>query len=81
VNVTVRLFARARDVAGAENTIVELPDGASVADFRRRLVAQHPELAAILPHLLVAVNNEYAMDSAQMPVGAEVAVFPPVSGG
>ena len=81
MNVTVRLFARARDLAGVQTTSIELRDGASVADFRRRLVEQHPALETLLPHLLVAVDNEYAADSAAMTSGAEVAVFPPVSGG
>jgi molybdopterin converting factor subunit 1 len=81
VKVTVRLFARARDLAGVQTTLIELPVGASVADFRRGLVEEHPALKAILPHLLVAVDNEYATDSAILSPGAEVAVFPPVSGG
>ncbi len=40
--VHVRLFARARDLAGADSVAVELPDGATVADLRRRLAADHP---------------------------------------
>ena len=41
----VRLFARARDLAGADHVAVELPAGATVADLRRRLVALLPALA------------------------------------
>ena len=39
MTVTVRLFARARDLAGADAVSVELPAGATAADLRRRLAA------------------------------------------
>jgi len=30
---------------------------------------------------LVAINKEYAFDQEEIPQGAEIALFPPVSGG
>ena len=47
MNLRVRLFARARDLAGADHVAVELPAGATVADLRARLVAQYPRLAEL----------------------------------
>jgi molybdopterin converting factor subunit 1 len=79
--VTVRLFARARDLAGAATVAVDLPAGAPVADLRRRLADRVPALAALLPRCAVAVNEEYAGDEAAVPADAEVALLPPVSGG
>jgi sulfur-carrier protein len=77
----VRLFAKARDLAGAP--IVELPwsDGGSVAQLKQTLSELHPALQPLVPRLLVAVNNEYARDDTPLRASDEVACFPPVSGG
>jgi molybdopterin converting factor subunit 1 len=79
--VPVRLFARARDLAGADVLRVELPAGATVADLRRRLAADYPALSALLERSALAVANEFAADSLVLSADAEVALLPPVSGG
>jgi molybdopterin converting factor subunit 1 len=79
--VPVRLFARARDLAGADIIRVELPDGATVADLRCRLAADYPALAGLLERSALAVENDFADDSRVLPANAEVALLPPVSGG
>jgi molybdopterin synthase catalytic subunit len=79
--VHVRLFARARDLAGADSVTVELPDGATVADLRRRLAAEHPALAGLLERSALAVENEFAEDLLSLSANAEIALLPPVSGG
>ena len=79
--VTVRLFARARDLAGKSALTVELVQGASVAELKRRLCADQPALKNILERSAVAVNDEFAGDEVQLQPGAEIALLPPVSGG
>jgi sulfur-carrier protein len=79
--VPVRLFARARDLAGADAVRVELPDGATVADLRRRLAADYPALAGLLERSALAVENEFAADTLVLSSNVEVALLPPVSGG
>ena len=81
MTVTVRFFARARDLAGAETASVDLPAGATMADLRRRLARDYPALANLLEHSALAVADEFAADSLLLPHGAEVALLPPVSGG
>jgi molybdopterin converting factor subunit 1 len=78
---TVRLFARARALAGADAVAVELPDGATVADLKRELARGHPALAGLLERSAVAVNDEFAGDGLTLPLRAEIALLPPVSGG
>jgi molybdopterin converting factor subunit 1 len=80
-NVSVRLFARARDLAGAESISVELPERATVADLRRQLAAAYPALAPLLARSALAVDDEFAGDFLPLKPGAEVALLPPVSGG
>ncbi len=77
----VRLFARARDLAGADTVRVELPEGANVADLRRRLAADCPALASLLERSALAVENEFAADCRVLSANAEIALLPPVSGG
>jgi molybdopterin converting factor subunit 1 len=81
MRVPVRLFARARDLAGADAVSVTLPDGATAGDLRRRLAEECPALAGLLARSALAVNGEFAEDATPLPPGAEVALLPPVSGG
>lgn len=77
----VRLFAAARQLAGTDRVTLELPDGSSAAQLRAALAALVPELDSLLPHMLVAIDNQYVDDSVRIVPGADVALIPPVSGG
>ena len=81
MTVMVRLFARARDLAGTDAVALDIPAGGGVVDLKRALAERFPQLAPLAPNLLVAVANEYARDDLVITAGAEVACFPPVSGG
>jgi molybdopterin synthase catalytic subunit len=81
MQVRVRLFARARDLARADAVVLDLPGGATAGDLRRRLAEQHPALRGLLERSALAVNNEFAEDALALPYDAEVALLPPVSGG
>jgi molybdopterin converting factor subunit 1 len=75
------LFARARDLAGADTLTVELPAGATVGDLRKRLAEGRPALAGLLARSALAVDSEFAGDEVVLREGAEIALLPPVSGG
>lgn len=81
MKVQVRLFARARDLAGTEQLQVDIPQPSTVADLRRTLAEQLPGLRPLVPHLLVAVGTDYASDATPLGPELEIACFPPVSGG
>jgi molybdopterin converting factor subunit 1 len=81
MRVHVRLFARARDLAGASEVAVDLPAGATVADLRRALASGCPALAPILARSALAVDNDFAADDLVLPSSPEIALLPPVSGG
>lgn len=81
MNVRVQLFAAARQLAGRDVVELTLPDLATVGQLREAMEAEFPALAAILPHVMFAVDTEYADDSLAIRPGASVACIPPVSGG
>ena len=76
MHVRVRLFAALRERAGAEEIDLELPEGASVADALSRMQGVTGNLRVVM-----AVNQEYADESALLSAGDELALIPPVSGG
>jgi molybdopterin converting factor subunit 1 len=80
MRVKCLFFAAYRDVFGAEQIELELPEGSTlgalIEDVRARASA------AVLPRqLVVAVNREYAAVETVLRDGDEVAFIPPVAGG
>jgi len=79
--VKVLFFATLQARAGTSSLELELPANASVRDLKRKLIQLLPSLESSLGSTLVSVNREFAFDGDLIPTGAEVALFPPVSGG
>jgi MoaE-MoaD fusion protein len=76
VKVSVRLFAGLRERAGRDELVLDLPEGARVADALAAVEHLAPGVSLVL-----AVNREYADADAVLSAGDELAVVPPVSGG
>ena len=81
MHIRVRLFAIQRELAGAREVLLELPDGATVADAWTGLVALHPRLEPGRASVRFARNGAYADATTPLADGDEVAMIPPVSGG
>jgi molybdopterin converting factor subunit 1 len=81
MRVTVRLFARLRDLAGSGEVIRDVQGPATVQTIWRSLVADFPAIAEYERSMSVAVNADYSKMSAVVQEGDEVAFLPPVSGG
>jgi molybdopterin converting factor subunit 1 len=79
--VRVRLFARAKDLAGSDCALVELPADATVATLRQKLGEVYPRLAGVLASCAVAIDEEFAREEDRLGESSEVALIPPVSGG
>ena len=79
--VTVRLFARLREVAGTGELTRDMPADATVAGVWEQMVRDYPAMAAYQPSLSCAVNAEYARFKSPVADGDEIAFLPPVSGG
>ena len=83
MKVQVRYFASLREALGPQET-VDVPAGSSLGALRDQLIASSPRHAEALARsraLRGAVNQVLGDDSADVAEGAEVAFFPPVTGG
>jgi molybdopterin synthase catalytic subunit len=60
---------------------MDVPEGINVAELKTHIEAEFPQLEDFSDHALISINKEYAFDEDIVPQGAEIAVFPPVSGG
>jgi molybdopterin converting factor subunit 1 len=81
MNVRVKLFAVAKELAGREELTLNVPAGATVAELRRITAIEYPALKSVLPHSLWAVDAAYASDDAILNERSDIALIPPVSGG
>jgi molybdopterin converting factor subunit 1 len=81
IGVRARLFARLKELAGADTEDIRVPAGATVAAVYDHLVDLHPALPANRETVRPAVNQEFAGWDTVVADGDEVAFIPPVSGG
>ena len=81
MRVTVRLFARLRDIAGAAELAREIAPGATIGDLWHDLTGEYPDLVPYERSISSAVNADYARMTQVLRAGDEVAFLPPVSGG
>jgi molybdopterin synthase catalytic subunit/molybdopterin converting factor small subunit len=81
MRIRVLFFATFRDLTGTRETIVEFPEELVVKDLKSHLLIKFPGLSTTLNSGLIAIDREFAFDGDTIPDGAEVAMFPPVSGG
>ena len=85
MKITVLYFARLREALGLERETLELPPGVTtVGELRAWLVgrgAPWAEAFTEIRRIRAAVAQQMAGDDTRLAEGAEVAFFPPVTGG
>ncbi|MBT7074479.1 MAG: MoaD/ThiS family protein [Anaerolineae bacterium] len=79
--IKILFFATMRTRAKRSSMELKIPKEISIADFKDILIVEIPALEASLHHTLFSINKEYAFDEDIIPENAEIALFPPVSGG
>jgi molybdopterin converting factor subunit 1 len=80
-HVKILLFATLRDYVGARSLELEIPPGTTILGLTELLVKTYPRLERVKDSMMAAINREYAGDEQVIPEKAEIAFFPPVSGG
>jgi molybdopterin converting factor subunit 1 len=81
MRIKILFFATLIDYVGAKTVEMEVPAGTTVATMKELLVKSYPKMASAQKSIMAAVNREYAAGDQIIPVDAEIAFFPPVSGG
>ena len=79
--IKLLLFATIRDRAGTKSMDLDVPEDMTVQGLKDKLAGEYPNLRESMKSVLITINREYAFDEAVIPHGAEMALFPPVSGG
>ena len=79
--VTVRLFARLREITGQAELTRDVPRDSDARALWDDVVREYPGLAPYGASISCAVNEEYAKFTTPLKDGDEVAFMPPVSGG
>jgi len=80
-HVKLLFFATLRDRAGTKSIELDIPPELTVQELKEMISNEYPNLKASMSSVLITINREYAFDEAVIPQNAELAMFPPVSGG
>lgn len=80
-HIKVLFFATLRDRAGTKSTELDIPADTTVQTLKDLVVESFPGLKETMDTVVISINREFAFDENIVPDNAEVAMFPPVSGG
>lgn len=81
MKVTIKLFARLRELVGAGTLERDIANDATIADLIEHLQNEFPTLTGVAARTIIAVNKDFVDMQTRLAEGDEVAFFPPVSGG
>jgi MoaD family protein len=81
MQITVQFFSQLREIAGAGELTIELPEGSTVEDLLKDLYRRFPELRKWDKNLLVGAELEFVERSFALKPNDTIAIMPPVQGG
>lgn len=81
MRIRVRVFGALAERLGRDDDSLDLPDGSTAGEVLRAVGERHPDAAAILRRISVAVNREVVPEDRALGEDDEVALLPPVAGG
>ena len=81
MNVRVQFYAQLRDLAGAPELDVDLPDEATVGDLLAKIYEHTPTLRSRDKSILIGAGVEFVDRNHQLKPGEEISIMPPVQGG
>lgn len=79
--VKILFFATLRDYVGTKSLELEVPAGTTIGGLTDMLAETYPRLDKVKDSIMAAINREFAAEEQVIPQEAEIAFFPPVSGG
>jgi len=81
MSIHVTFFAAMKEKAGRTEYVLETGAPITVKELKEMISRAFPAIEPGKDQVLVAVNREFSFDDELVPEEAEVALFPPVSGG
>jgi len=81
VKVRVQFFSRLRDLVGAAEIDLEVPEKATAADLLEIVYAKAPALRDWDKSILVAAGVEFVERSYPLKPEDDISIMPPVQGG
>jgi sulfur-carrier protein len=81
MRVSVSFFSYFKDLTGCARAEETLPDGSTLGDLYKQLIARFPRLQTMQKSTLMAVGMEYQPREYVLKDGDDVSFFPPVQGG
>ena len=81
MKISVQFYAQLRDLAGASELQVDLPDKATVSDLLVKIYEQMPALRSRDRSILIGAGVEFVDRNYKLKAGDEIAIMPPVQGG
>lgn len=80
-HIKLLFFATIRDRAGMKSLELDIPIDTTILQLKEKIGVDYPNLKESMKSVLITIDREYAFDEAIIPLNAEIALFPPVSGG
>ncbi|PKN84007.1 MAG: hypothetical protein CVU46_15435 [Chloroflexi bacterium HGW-Chloroflexi-8] len=81
MKINILFFAKLKELVATNKIEIEVESGISVKELRKFISIRYPAITEVLPNVIVSINQQFAFDEELVPDRAEVAFFPPVSGG
>jgi molybdopterin converting factor subunit 1 len=80
MKIRILAFGIAREIMGSRNLEVDVSEGTTVSDLRKKISDSYPPLKD-LKHLHLSLNGDYTDGKEVVSEQDEIAIIPPVSGG
>lgn len=81
IHLKILFFAKLKELTGSSQIKFDVKKGSTIQDLKNRLIEEYPQLQDYLPIMLISINQNFAFNTDVIPENAEIACFPPVSGG
>lgn len=81
ITVHVLFFATIREIIGEKERDVQLPEGSTVQDLKKKIIDEYPQAERPMETMLASVDHVFSDEEKILEDGVEVAFFPHVSGG
>lgn len=81
MKIKVLFFAKLKDLVSSPHIEIDVKEGLTVRDLREIIINRYPILIDVMPNVIVSVNRQFAFEEEEIFDQAEIAFFPPVSGG